>query len=1328
MLRQYCLACHSTEKHKGDLDLERFATLADVRKEVKPWQAMVEQVEAGEMPPKGKPQPSDAERAALIGWVRAFLDSEAAARAGDPGFVPMRRLSNAEYDYTIRDLTGIDLRPAKQFPADGAAGEGFTNAAEALVDMSPTLLNKYLLAAKDIAAHAVLLPDGFRFSANKTRQDWSDEIVTSIKQFYAGFTSDGKLPLQPYLAATLTHRDAILAGKVTVEQVAASEHLNPKFLRHLWETLTAPTPSFSLDQIRASWRRGSEKDAGAITSEIAAMQARLWKIVPIGSYRNLIRQQPNDPPIGESQTVRFAVKPTAGQNDVVLYLRTRELFGSGADRDVIWGRPRFENAKAPPLLLRDYAQFGPAYEVNYAAVFADTAKYLSAVAEAAAPNTSAEAIATKAGLNADRLKRWIRVLAISSSDAPLDAATFTAAAPLELLAEKITQNGQKSAINGWKKKGADLPVVLSNSSDTEEHVPGRASPHKVIVHPTPTEFVAVAWKSPVTTTIKVAANISHAHPSCGNGVAFWLEHRIGDRAGVLAEGTIELGGEACVPPRLLEVSAGDLIVLAIDAKDGNHSCDLTEISLTISDATHLWDLSADVANNILDGNPRGVWTFVKGPTRAVAKNSAFTALIPAGSSLARWRTVVTDPARHEEAMKLAADVQTLLRGTRPTAEKDPNGILYDRLVTLDSPLLKGLDLSNFRLPTAAAGYGLDAKRFGARASGAPVDDASFTSPANSIVEIRLPAGLMRDREFVVDVKLGSATDRVAQFEVSATRPREDTAWDAPSWFATTPGCASQKQLLAGFEEFRRCFPMFICYPAIIPVDEIVCLKMYHREDEPLMRLFLDESQRQQLDRLWEQHRFITQQPVVENKYFPVFIGFVTQDQSKETLAYFEGMRGLFQKQAETFESQVEAAVPKQLELLLDFASRAYRRPLSNREKLDLRAMYAALRAKGVSSDDAFRGVLSRLLVAPSYLLRIEHAPPGKKPGSVNDFELASRLSYFLWASAPDDELRAVAVAGKLHDPATLATQTGRMLKDNRTRALAIEFGTQWIHVHGFDEFKEKSETLYPEFDEPLRAAIYEESILFFQDLFQQDEPVQHILDADYTYLNDTLAKHYGIPGVSGSTWRKVDGVRKYGRGGILGLASVQAKQAGAARTSPVLRGNWVVETLLGEKLPRPPPDVPRLPETEGTSNGLTMRQLVEQHTRVESCAVCHQRMDPLGFAFERYDSIGRWRDKESTGLPIDCRAKLKDETEFEGIDGLRNYLLTKKKDVIVRLFCRRLLGYALGRAVTLSDQPLIDSMVAALNKNDGKISAAVLEIVQSPQFRCIRGSAFVEGE
>jgi hypothetical protein len=1334
LLKKYCLGCHSTKAKKGSLDLERFASLDQARQDVKRWQQVVEMLDAGEMPPKDKPHPTVDERKQMIGWVRDFLNAEARARAGDPGRVPLRRLSNAEYDYTIRDLTGVDLRPTLEFPADGAAGEGFTNAAEALSDISPVLLTKYFNVAKDISEHAVLLPDGFRFSLTKTRRDWTDESLARLRAFYAAYTSDGRLPLQPYLVATVRHREALTSGKTTLEEAARQEKLNPKYLRVLWRTLTDKEPSYPLDLIRAHWRQAAEKDAAGLAAEIAAWQTTLWKVVPIGSYRygNTVRQVANDPAATETHLLKLAVKPAPGQNNVTLYLVAQDISPDGKAGHVVWRRPRFEGAGKAPLLLRDYAQFGPAYEVDYSALFADTAKYLGAVVEAANHRTvAAEDVAKKQGLDAAHLKRWIEVLAIESlkkEPAPPEKLERPVpAVALELLDEKAPTDIKKPAINGWRRKGADLPILLTNASDTAEQVPGKVAPHKVTVHPSPTEFVAAVWKSPMVGGVRVGARVAHVHPACGNGVAWWLEHRRADQAAVLADGVLDVGGEAKSPAKALQVEKGDLLILAVDARNGDHACDLTEISLTVTAMDKkdgVWDLATDVADTVLDGNPHAdkhgnkeVWSFVRGPSKPVGK----AAVIPPGSVLGRWREAAADPARQADAVKLAEQVQTLLTGPRPAKEKDPDRILYDNFVSTEGVLLKGLPPYTKAQPKDTS-YAIESKRFGRDPDGKPVEEASLVVAANAVTEVRLPAPLFYDREFVVEGKLdATVADRVVQFQVLTAAPAPNARWDGTSPVVASSTGASYKQLLQGYEDFRRCFPQFICLPRVIPDDEVVCLKMYHREDEPLERLFLDEDQKRRIDHLWDEHRFISQQPVAENNYLPQFIGFVTQDQPKELLAYFEGQRDTFRKRAEAFEKDVEAAIPKQQEALLQWAARAYRRPLLDTEKTDLLALQQTLRKKGVSRDEAFRAVLTRVLVSPAFLFRIEQAPPGKEAGSVNDWELATRLSYFLWSSAPDDELRRAAAGGRLRDSKGLAEQTRRMLKDDRIRALAVEFGTQWIHVRGFDELKEKNEKLFPTFDANLRKAIFEESALFFQDLFQGDRAVTQILDADYAFLNETLAKHYDIPGVTGSQWRRVEGVRKYGRGGILGLASVQAKQSGASRTSPVLRGNWVVETLLGEKLPRPPANVPRLPEEEGGTDGLTMRQQVEKHARVQECAVCHQRMDPFGFALERYDAIGRRRDKDLGGLAIDSQAKLKDGTEFDGIDGLRTYLLTKKKDVIVRLFCRKLLGYALGRAVSLSDQLLLDEMVAELNKNDGRLSAAVLAIVRSPQFRMIRG-------
>ena len=1041
----------------------------------------------------------------------------------------------------------------------------------------------------------------------------------------------------------------------------------------------------------------------ALAAEVASWQTALWKFQVIGSYRygQVERQIANDPPVAAVQTLKYAVKPVPGQSEVTLHLSARDVLPTGKG-SVVWQRPRFETPGQPPLLLKDYATFGPQREVDFAVLFAKADKYLAAVAD---PN------ANRDGLDPEFLKRWSEVLALKPG--PVDAA-FTKplrvipAGAISLLDDALPKDPNQKSINGWKKKGTDLPVAVSNSSDAVIRIPGMIQPHGIGVHPMPQEYVAAAWTSPVDTAVSLAATVTHAHPACGNGVAYRIEHRRGLKASVLAEGPVAYGKEVKASGLTAKVQKGDVLLLVVDAKNADHVCDMTGLAFSIAETDkpqRKWDLGKDVADSILEGNPhadshgnKAVWSFVRGAS--IPGNAVAGPLVPADSVLGQWKAIALDPVKRADAAKLAEQVRKLLTGPRPAQDKNPDRVLFDNLASFDSVLLQGLELAKLGKPSGT--FGLPANRF---------TDANLGAESGSTIEIRLPASLFRDREFVVEGKLDGAADRAVEFNLEGAKG-----------LVATPNGAAIKQLLQGHAEFRRLFPPFLCFSEVIPTDETVSLKMFHREDEPLRRLFLTEEQTKRLDQLWTDHRFISRQAVAENDYLPQFIGFVTQDQPKELLNYFESQRPVFQKRADEFEKDVQAAIPKQLDALLAFSAKAYRRPLAAQEKDELLGLYQAIRKKGTTHDEAFRAVLSRVFVSPAFLFRIEQPPAGKEPGPVNDWELASRLSYFLWASVPDDELRALAAAGKLREPKVLAEQTTRMMKDPRARALAIEFGTQWLHVRGFDEFNEKNEKLFPTFDAKLRAALYEESIQFFQDHFTNDRPISSILDADYAFLNEPLAKHYGIPGVTGPEFRKVDGVKKYGRGGILGLGSVQAKQSGASRTSPVLRGNWVVETLLGEKLPRPPANVPKLPEEEGGADKLTTRQQVEKHAKAPECAVCHVRIDPFGFALEKFDTIGRFREKDLGGLAVDSKAKLKDGTEFEGIDGLKSYLLAKKKDVIVRLYCRKLLGYSLGRAVALSDTTLIDDMVAALNQNGGRVSAAVQTIVRSPQFRLVRGS------
>ena len=288
-----------------------------------------------------------------------------------------------------------------------------------------------------------------------------------------------------------------------------------------------------------------------------------------------------------------------------------------------------------------------------------------------------------------------------------------------------------------------------------------------------------------------------------------------------------------------------------------------------------------------------------------------------------------------------------------------------------------------------------------------------------------------------------------------------------------------------------------------------------------------------------------------------------------------------------------------------------------------------------------------------------------------------------------------------------------MLADPRARRFAIEFGCQWLHLRDFDRNDDKNETLYPEFA-LLRESMYEEVVRFITDLIQNNGSVLDLINANHTFLNGALASHYGVESITGSRWRRVDGVNQFSRGGLLGMASVLALQSGASRTSPILRGNWVSETLLGERLPRPPLDVPVLPEIVPT--GLTAREMIERHSSAPACAQCHERIDPYGFALEQFDAIGRRRPTD-----VNTSTRLLDGRSIEGFEGLKNYLSLDRRDAFIEQFCRKLLGYALGRSVQLSDRPLLESMSERLSKNDYRFHSVVEMIATSSQFRQIRG-------
>jgi Protein of unknown function (DUF1592)/Protein of unknown function (DUF1588)/Protein of unknown function (DUF1587)/Protein of unknown function (DUF1595)/Protein of unknown function (DUF1585)/Cytochrome C oxidase, cbb3-type, subunit III len=420
---------------------------------------------------------------------------------------------------------------------------------------------------------------------------------------------------------------------------------------------------------------------------------------------------------------------------------------------------------------------------------------------------------------------------------------------------------------------------------------------------------------------------------------------------------------------------------------------------------------------------------------------------------------------------------------------------------------------------------------------------------------------------------------------------------------------------------------------------------------------------------------------------------------------------------------------------LEFASRAWRRPLTEKEKLGLRAFYDQTLKAEPDHRKAVRALLARILVAPQFLYRVEQVADSSPVKTVSfnadskadakpltNWEMASRLSYFLWASIPDDELRRAAAAGELTTESGIARQVNRMTADPKARRLSTEFFGQWLGFYHFDEYKGVDTTRFTEFTDNVREAMYDEAVSFFEYIVRQNRPIHELITADYTFLNQDLAKFYGVTKEikSKDKGELVTGANAFQRGGMLRLGALLTATSAPLRTSPVKRGDWILRRILGTPTPPPPADAGSLPADDKLFGGLTLKAKLEQHKRNASCANCHTRIDPLGFSLERYDSTGRWRDKYADGKPIEDSAALPDKTEITGINGLLKFL--RGKDTQVRkTLSYKLVGYALGRTVLASDQLLIERMVQT--GGDATFAQLATEIATSKQFRNRAGQA-----
>jgi len=410
------------------------------------------------------------------------------------------------------------------------------------------------------------------------------------------------------------------------------------------------------------------------------------------------------------------------------------------------------------------------------------------------------------------------------------------------------------------------------------------------------------------------------------------------------------------------------------------------------------------------------------------------------------------------------------------------------------------------------------------------------------------------------------------------------------------------------------------------------------------------------------------------------------------------------------------------QILGAFARRAWRRAVTPDEVNRLAALAEAQRAGGASFEASLKTALHAVLVSPQFLFRGELQPDPDNPRvarPVDEFALATRLSYFLWSSTPDDELLALAERGQLRR--NQDAQVRRLLRDPRSQALVENFAGQWLQLRNL-ELAAPDRATFPQFDDALRTAMRRETELLFTHILREDRSVLEFLTADYTFANARLARHYGLAGVSGDDFQRVS-LKGTRRAGVLTHASILTLTSNPNRTSPVKRGKWVLENLLAAPPPPPPPDVPPLPENTPASTAVSVRDRMKEHLANPGCASCHVRMDPIGLAFEHFDGIGAWRDRDS-GQPVDAAAELPTGEQLDGVDGLRAFLVKRQQDQFVRCLGDRMLTYALGRGLEWYDDCALDAITKGTRRNGDKFTALVLEIVRSAPFQMRRG----EGE
>jgi mono/diheme cytochrome c family protein len=643
--------------------------------------------------------------------------------------------------------------------------------------------------------------------------------------------------------------------------------------------------------------------------------------------------------------------------------------------------------------------------------------------------------------------------------------------------------------------------------------------------------------------------------------------------------------------------------------------------------------------------------------------------------------------------------------------------------------------------------------FGKGPDAATLGPDDFASEGSVMFEVPMPEGRF-SLNLQVDAELGGNRDQVVRIVIS-DRADGMTRGQPTRALIGEMTSAGYKAFRAGVTEFATLLPPnshgeptpadkdpvpdpFDNTYNVPEHDEFVQKVKYHRDDRFVVENLIDGATRARLDQAWndlyasfEYHDNYLRLLASHFGFDLKGAGIAQMDKARIAALPAEMRKYVIPLRSEydAVLAAQAAARPGHVRDCLEFAGRAWRRALTEQEKQSLRSFYDNTISADPDHPKAIRALLARILIAPQFLYRVEqvsNAAPGKQAGELppikplTNWEMASRLSYFLWASIPDDELRRAAGSGELTDPDGIRRQVKRMIADPKSRRLATEFFGQWLGFYHFDQHKGVDTGRFPEFTDDVKEAMYDEAVSFFEHVIRRERPVREILFADYAFLNKDLARFYGVEKEIKSTERLelVEGAGAFRRGGLLRLGALLTATSGPLRTSPVKRGDWILRRILGTPTPPPPADAGSLPADDKLFGGLSLKAKLEQHKRNASCANCHTRIDPLGFSLERYDPTGRWRERYPDGNQIEDAATLADKTEIKGVDGLLKYLQSKEAQVRKTL-SYKLVGYALGRAVLASDQLLIERMIQA--GGDATVAQLATEIATSKQFRHRRG-------